>query len=363
MPLQGEYTFLPQEHVLFGSGSVSRLAEEVTRLRGKRVLIITGHTLATQTNIIATVEQALGPLHIGTYSSIRQHAPISGITQATATAHTLAADLLVSVGGGSPIDAAKAVAKALSQQQNTILPHIAIPTTLSSAEFSHLVGVTNEQHNKAGFADPRLAPPSVILDANLTVATPMQLWLSSGIRALDHAVETLYAPGIHPISDLLALEAIRLLFTYLPASKQQPNNLDTRTQLQLAAWMSFFGVVNTPLGLSHNLGRRIGATYNVPHGITSCITLPHVMQASAPQHTQPLAHIAQVLQLANAKPNNLDSALAAATAVSDLIKQLELPQHLRDVGISPSELHNIAIATVGTGPQTAQVEELLQRML
>lgn len=386
--LQGEYTFLPQEHILFGVGSVNQLADEVKRLNCQRAIIITGHSLATQTDVVAKVEQALGPLHSGTYPSIRQHAPMSGITQATAMARSLAADILISVGGGSPIDAAKAVVNTLLQERNTIMPHIAIPTTLSAAEFSHLVGVTNEEQRvKAGFADARLAPTAVILDANLTLATPMQLWLSSGIRALDHAVETLYAPaiqriqdgqtsgtfyhavetsytlGTHPINDILALEAIRLLFKYLPASMAQPNDLDTRTQLQLAAWMSFFGEVNTPLGLSHNIGRRIGATYNVPHGITSCITLPHVMRATGTQHTEPLARIAQALQLPNAKPNGPDSALAAANAVSNLIAQLGLPQHLRDVGINESELHSIAVATVGEGSQTTQIEALLQRML
>jgi alcohol dehydrogenase class IV len=362
--VRGEYTFLPQERVIFGAGSLERLAGEVERIGAARALIVTGPTLATQTDIVARVEAALGARHAGTFAGIRQHAPQSGVEQATAAARAHAADVLVSVGGGSPIDAAKAVAMALARERGVFLPQIAIPTTLSAAEFSHLVGVTDEQQRaKVGFADPRVTPRIAILDAALTLATPMQLWLSSGIRALDHAVETLYAPGAHPINDVLALEAIRRLFKGLPRSMEQPGDLATRTDLQLAAWMSFFGEVNTPMGLSHNLGRRMGATYNVPHGITSCITLPHVMRHLAPKVAPRLAPIARMLQLAEAGADDFEAALKAADAVSDLIERLGLPRRLSEVGIGAGDLHAIAVATVGEGPQTTEVQELLARML
>jgi maleylacetate reductase len=362
--LRGEYTFLPQEHVIFGLGSLARLQDEVMRIGAVRAMIITGRTLATQTDVIASVTQALGSLHAGTFTDIRQHAPASGVLHATEAARALHADVLISVGGGSPIDAAKAVAMELARERDVFLPQIALPTTLSAAEFSHLVGVTDEQRRaKTGFADPHVAPRIVILDAGLTLATPMRLWLSSGIRALDHAVETLYAPGAHPVNDILAIEAIRRLFAGLPRSMQQPDDLDIRTELQLAAWMSFFGEVNTPMGLSHNLGRRMGATYNVPHGITSCITLPHVMRHFAPRHTAQLARIARVLALAGAGPDDMDAALLAADATSDLIGRLGLPRRLTEVGIDESNLRDIAEATVGEGPQTAEVAELLKRML
>jgi maleylacetate reductase len=362
-PLHGEYTFLPQERVIFGVGSLSRLQGEVARIGAVRALIITGTTLATQTDVISGVVHALGALHAGTFAGVRQHAPGSGVAQAAEAARALDADVLISVGGGSPIDAAKAVAMDLAHERGVFPSQIAIPTTLSAAEFSHLVGVTDEQRRaKTGFADPHVAPRIVILDAGLTLATPAQLWHSSGIRALDHAVETLYAPGAHPISDVLALEAIQRLFAGLPRSQQQPDDLEARTELQLAAWMSFFGEVNTPMGLSHNLGRRIGATYDVPHGITSCITLPHVMRHFARTHTAALAAVGRAIQPDEAGSDQLDAALFAADAVSDLIGRLGLPRRLSEVGVAEAHLHDIAIATVGDGPQTAEVEELLRKM-
>lgn len=362
--LSGEYFFLPQEHVVFGAGSLAQLADEVRRVGGQRAFLITGNSLATQSDVVTRVEQTLGSLHVGTFSGIRQHSPKGDVAQAAEQAYTLNADVLVSVGGGSPIDATKAVAQALYQQNGNMLPHIAIPTTLSAAEFSHLVGVTDEgEKMKRGFADAKLTPRSVILDANLTLPTPMQLWLSTGIRSLDHAVESLYAPDTHPINDVLALEAIRKLFTYLPRVKAQPDDLDARTELQLASWMSFFGEVNTPMGLSHNLGRRIGASYDVPHGITSCIILPHVMRAFAPIYPQQLGRIAQALGLISEHAEATQLALSAADAVSGLIGQLGLPQHLRDVGINESELPKIAATTPHREFSTEELEKLLRGML
>ena len=298
--------------------------------------------------------------------------------RAAAAARAHAADTLVSVGGGSPIDAAKAVALELAGDKNgragvgTGMPaHIAIPTTLSAAEFSHLAGVTDEAGGpgarpaKAGFADPRVAPRGVILDAALTLPTPERLWLSSGVRALDHAVETLYAPGAHPIEDVLALEAIRRLFRYLPLSKERPDDLNARTDLQLAAWMSFFGEVNTPMGLSHNLGRRMGATYGVPHGITSCVTLAPVMRFMS---TRDASHTAVIARIGRAIAGDIvgddpRAAQAAVDAVGDLLARLGLPTRLREVGVEADAIPAIAAGVAGAGAERARIEELLHTML
>jgi maleylacetate reductase len=364
MPIQGEYFFLPQEHVSFGAGSLSGLSDELARIGGQRVLIVTGRSLATQTDIIARVQQALGAYYVETFAGIRQHAPKSDVAQVVELVHQRQIDVLVSVGGGSPIDAAKAAAMTILQEGSAAPTHVTIPTTLSAAEFSHLVGITDENAKlKIGFASTQVTPRSVILDAALTTATPIKLWLSSGIRALDHAVETLYAPGIHPINDILALEAIRKLFTYLPRCQAHPDDLETRTELQLAAWMSFFGEVNTPMGLSHNLGRRIGASYDIPHGITSCITLPFVMRALAPHYTATLAKIAQVLNLCNEGDETLSAAFKAADAVSELVRHLGFPQRLHEVGVPESDLHSIAATVPNRILSIAEVEELLHAMM
>ena len=190
------------------------------------------------------------------------------------------------------------------------------------------------------------------------------MWLSSGIRALDHAVETLYAPGTHPIEDVLALEAIRRLFHYLPLSKERPDDLDARTELQLAAWMSFFGEVNTPMGLSHNLGRRMGATYGVPHGVTSCVTLAPVMRFMA---TRDAGHMAAIARIGRAIAGDVvgddpRAAQAAVDAVGDLVTRLGLPARLHEVGVEAGDIPAIAAGTSGTGAERARIEELLHTM-
>ncbi len=359
---QGEYKFLPLEKVIYGAGTVAQLASEAERLECRRAFVITGRTLATQTPLIGNVEAILGARHAATYAGIQQHAPESGIIEATRLARECQADLVVSVGGGSPIDAAKFVARALTVGDDKIISHIAIPTTLSAAEFSHLAGFTDEaSKSKAGIADPRVVPRVAILDPQLTLATPMWLWLSSGIRALDHAVETLYSPGYHPVNDVLALEAIRALFEFLPRCKVEPENLDVRLQCQLAAWMSFFGEASVQMGLSHNLGRRIGATYDVPHGVTSCIMLAPVMRYKAATEAARLAPIARTLNIVTVGTSDQDAALAAADAVARLVQQLELPYRLRDVKVPQDALESIARAVVADSSQTAQVIEILQQ--
>ena len=372
---QGEYTFLPQERVIYGIGSLARLAAEADRLGCRRAWVITGRTLATETHLIRRVEAILGARHAGTFAGIRQHAPESGIVEAARLARASQADLLVSVGGGSPIDAAKAVARALAPVRGKrglagtdgAFPlHIAIPTTLSAAEFSHLAGFTDEAtKTKTGFADPRATPRVVILDPEMTLATPLWLWLASGIRALDHAVETLYSPGYHPVNDVLALQAIRGLFEFLPRSKAEPDNLDARQQCQLAAWMSYFGPasVNAAAGLSHTLGKRIGATYDVPHGVTSCIILAHVIRykSRSDEDAARLAPMARALDQVSPGASSREAALAAANAVAGLVQQLELPSRLRDVNVPESALESVARTAVGDSPQVTDVIEILRQ--
>lgn len=361
----GEYVTLPQEKVIYGAGSLGRLAHEVHRLEGERVYIITGRSLDTDTPVIREVEAILDTRHVGTFSGIRQHAPESGIHEAVRQAQQLQVDVLVSVGGGSPIDATKAVARDLAKGRNgDFPPHIAIPTTLSAAEYSHVAGYKDEaSQEKTGFADQRATPRIVILEPEISLHTPMWLWLSSGIRALDHAVETLYSTGYHPVSDVLALQAIADLFEFLPRCKNEPQALDPRHACQLAAWMSYFSPasVGAHKGLSHTIGKRIGAAYNVPHGVTSCILLAHVMRYKARDHAAHLAQAARKLGLADEESSDRKAALAAADAVSNLIKELDLPVRLREVDVPEAAFGQIAHAAASNGAPPEDIVRILQR--
>ena len=262
----GTHTFLPTTRVHFGADALEKLAEEARSY--DRAFVITGRSLDEKTGFIRRVEGLLGGKHAGTFAGIGQHT-LAGPSRAAAEAEAAAVDLLVAVGGGSVIDGTKAVAR-----QPRYPGQVTIPTTLSGAEWSHRAGVTDESiGRKRGFADPNTVPTVVVLDPEATVFTPEKLWLSTGIRALDHAVEGYLYGGDHPITDVTGLEGARRLMEYLPLSKREPDDLEVRLELQLASWLAYFGPMNTPMGLSHELGRRIGASYEVGHGITSCLTL------------------------------------------------------------------------------------------
>ncbi len=319
----GTHTFLPTKRVHFGAGSIDKVAEEAWS--SDRAFIVTGRSLYEKTDLVRRVEEMLGEKHAGTYSGMGQHTPGSAVEAATEMAR--GSDLLVSVGGGSVIDGTKAVARALGYPAQ-----VAVPTTLSGAEWAHRVGVTDEaSRRKGGFADPRAIPPIVILDPEATLFTPEKLWLSTGIRALDHAVEGFLYGGEHPITDVTGLEGARRLVRYLPRSKEEPEHVDLRLELQLAAWLAYFGPFNTPMGLSHALGRRIGASYDVPHGYTSCLTLALSLKVAENRVSED-------------RWRRLEEALGGDPAgrVSALVEELELPRRLREVGVPEEDLESIA---------------------
>jgi maleylacetate reductase len=321
----GTHTFLGTARVHFGAGSMNKLEEEA-RPYG-RAFVITGRTLDEKTDLVRRVEEKLGKRHAGTHVGMGEHTPGSAVERAAGEAEAAGADLLVSVGGGSVVDGTKAVARQLGYPAQ-----VAVPTTLSGAEWAHRVGVTDEAAGKkAGFADPGTVPPVVILDPDATVFTPGRLWLSTGIRALDHAVEGFLYGGEHPVTDVTGLEGARRLMGLLPLSRANPGDLGVRAGLQVAAWLSYFGPLNTPMGLSHELGRRIGATYGVPHGITSCITLAPSLEAARETTSQE-----RWLRLADALGGD------PPERVASLVKGLGLPHRLRDVGVAEAEFENIA---------------------
>jgi len=362
-PLESsEYTYLPIERVHFGSGSINKLRDELERIGSRRPFLVTGQSIARKTDLAERVERASGRKLAGTFAEIKQHAPMSGIVSATDAATEAKADSLISLGGGSPIDSTKIIVKELSHDfQIPTIPHIAIPTTLSAAEFSHIAGMTDERLNrKTGFRDLRMVPRLIFLDPELTIPTPGWLWASSGIRSLDHAVEAVYSPNHQPYVDALVLEAIRLLFENLKVSTEDPANLKSRLNCQLAAWMSFAGVVSVGMGLSHAIGRVIGATWNIPHGITSCLTLGEVMRMEASRNPDRLALIAKAEGKHTESIRTEKAAVEAAEGVSNLVHGLGLSKRLRDYGIKKDDLQRIA--EDAGGQESADALKILEKI-
>jgi len=342
----GEYRFTRLESVIFGAGKIESLGVELARHGAKRALIVTGNTLG-RSKLLDRVKTAAGPALAGVFAGAVQHVPSHTVAELIGDARRLDADAMVSFGGGSPIDTVKAAAMALIKEKNhgRELLHIAVPTTLSAGEFTPAGGVTNESTRvKGGVADPRLQPKVVILDPALTVETPAWLWASTGMRALDHAVEGSYSIRHQMITDTLASRAIALLNADLLPSLQSTGaeELEHRLQCQLAAWLSIFGMMNTRGGVSHALGHQIGPFWNVPHGVTSCITLPHVMRFMAEIAADRFGPIADGFGIRFDRANPRSAALECADRTAQFIKKFEVPTRLRDVGVPREEISRIA---------------------
>ena len=349
------------DRVVYGAGTVGELPVQLARLEARRAFVITGQTVATTTKILDRVKDLLGPRLAGVYARSGEHVPRSRVIEAAQAVREAGADSLISLGGGSPVDTAKAVAFAVAEgltrpeefdaystrfvigdgpkrpfTTTRPMPSIAVTTTLSAGEHTANAGLSDEgKRRKDGVGHPLLAPKIVILDPELTRDTPAWLWASTGVRALDHAVERFYTPGHQPLSDPLCLEAIRLLVRFLPAATRNPDDLDARLQCQIAAWLSIYGAFNAPVGLSHAIGHQLGGRCRVPHGVTSCITLARVMAFNAPVIPDRMAALAAAM-----------GASDAPTAVDALVKSLGLPTRLSETGkVSEDDLAPLAHET------------------
>jgi maleylacetate reductase len=368
-PTSGEFTFTRLERVIFGAGRIRDLGRELERRGLKRALVVTGASLG-RSKLIDSVRAAAGPAFAEVFTGAAQHTPSRTVDALAQQARRVEADALVSFGGGSPIDTAKAAAMKLLAERELV--HIAVPTTLSAAEYTPFGGVTNEDtRDKAGVGDPRLQPRVVILDPELTLATPAWLWAGTGMRALDHAVEGAYSSLHQPLTDALSAHAIALLNDHLRPSLATHGaaELEHRVQCQFAAWFSIFGAMNTRMGISHALGHQIGPHWNVPHGFTSCITLPHVMRFMArvaPERFGPIAD-GFGLRFDGDKPGA--AAVECAERTAQFIRQFEVPMRLRDVGVPRDELGRITATVlaeinssnaVGCEVQSSDIAALLE---
>ncbi|CAL3971123.1 hypothetical protein PZA11_007458 [Diplocarpon coronariae] len=344
--LAGCYSASPVRFMVYGRGTAKKLDEAIAKIGAKKAFIITGQSLSTKTPVIKDAEASLGSAHVGTFTQIGQHAPIKAIREATELVKSSGADVLVSIGGGSPIDSAKVIAFRTHEETGRWIPSIAVPTTLSVAETTQNAGFTNERKEKVAVSDPALVPKIVVYDGDIAVHTPLSLWTSTGVRALDHAVELLYHPLAPEIpSKRLALEAIRDLFAYLPRSRTEPTDADARQRLFLACYASLFPFLfSGAVGLSHSTGHALGATYGIPHGITSCLTLAPVVSLKARTRPEEARMIARALPCIGETSRGTDEedALMVGRAIAGLVEGLGHASTLTQYGVPVGEEESIA---------------------
>jgi maleylacetate reductase len=348
----GEFNLSRLERVIYGPGKIRALKDEMERRKLKRAVVVTTDVVATLP-ILKDVTDALGEHCAAVFTGIVQHVPRGTVNELEKEIERADADSLVSLGGGSPIDSTKVAIFGLLDKRELV--HIAVPTTLSAAEYTHAGGVTDETTRvKSGVYDMRVLPRTVINDPVLTLSTPDWLWVSTGIRALDHAIECAYAIRHQPISDALAAKSIALFVEHLKPSitTKGDEQLAHRGHCQFASWYSIYGAMNTRFGLSHLLGHQIGPRWNVPHGITSCITLPNAMRVMAELAADRFGPIAEGYGIPFDPSNPKPAALQCADRTAEFIAQFDVPRTLHDAGVPRGEIGDIV------GPITHELEHM-----
>lgn len=354
------------EAVVYGQPAHEALANEVARLDAQRVLIVASGSLNRETNEVEKLQAALGPRFSGIFDRVTAHVPRRDVIAATRVAREKNVDLIVTVGGGSPTDAAKAVSLCLANgidhpegidrlltqldANGTALPpsfkaptvrQISIPTTLSAGEFSAITGVTNEATGQKDILKhPSMMPYMAILDPAVARHTPEWLFLSTGIRAIDHCVEGICSQAANPLGDAQALRGLELLSKGLVAVKARPDDSAARLNCLLGAWLSMGPLVSgTPMGASHGIGYVLGAKFGIPHGYTSCLMLPAVMAWNASVNGPQQRLVSAALGYANQD---------ASLLLDSLISGLGMPRGLLAAGISKDDFDDIAGAAMLT---------------
>jgi maleylacetate reductase len=366
MTKSGRVVFSQMDEVIFGLPAASSVADAVRRAGAERVLLIVSGTLQRQTGEIAQVRAGLGNTCVAVFDRVPPHTPGGAVIEAAAMAREARADLIVTIGGGSVTDAAKAVQLCLANDirsadaMDTLRPvkgpdgalgpppcnaptvrQIAVPTTLSAGEFSAIAGVTDERTRvKELFRHPRIIPRAVVLDPAITAHTPEWLFLSTGIRAVDHCVEGICSAEAHPYADAQALRGLALLVSGLARVKQDPSDLQARLDCQIGSWLSMAPLATgVPMGASHGIGYVLGAAFDIPHGHTSCIMLPAVMRWNKNINSERQALVAAAMGHPGAD---------AAEVLDAFIGGLGMPRSLSAVNIGPENFDRIADQAMAT---------------
>jgi len=326
------YVSLPTR-VVFGAGSIRSLAAEVERLGARRVLLI---STPGRAQMVRGVAQGLAVA--GVFDRAVMHTPVAVVEAARDEARRVNADCCVTVGGGSTIGFGKAIALSSS------LPVVAVPTTYSGSEMTTIWGVSEGGAKKTG-RDPKVLPRAVIYDPELTLGLPVAVSAASGMNAIAHCAEALYAHDGNPIVSLMAEEGIRALASALPGIVSKPKDAEARSEALYGAWLAGMTISTTSVALHHKLCHVLGG-FGLPHAETHSIVLPHAMRYNRDAAPEAMARIRSALNTSD-----------AATGLFDLEKKLGIPMRLADIGMKEADLERAArIAVEAPYPNPRKVE-------
>lgn len=309
--------------VVFGAGEISKVKKELQALGGKRALII-----ATPGNakLPKKVANFLGELCAGIHQEAVQHVPIEVVEKSLQVVEDLGVDSLVAIGGGSTVGLAKAIAL------RTDLPILALPTTYAGSEMTPIWGITENGLKKTGKA-LNVKPKTVIYDPDLTITLPAGLTATSGMNAVAHCVEGIYAENKNPIISLLAEEGIRAICSSLQEIMKNPYDLESRSKALYGCWLGGTVLGSVGMALHHKLCHVLGGSYNLPHAETHTVVLPYAIWYNA-------SHIPKEIKvMARALGTEEDD---VAGFLFDLAKSLNAPTSLASIGMRIEDLDEAA---------------------
>jgi maleylacetate reductase len=319
-PSAFNFTGLPMR-VVFGTGTLKQLNEEVRRLNGSRALLL---CMPYQTVYVQAVAAQLGDLCAGIFDQATMHTPVDVTEHAVQKAIDLKADCLIGLGGGSTTGLSKAIAL------RTDLPQIVMPTTYAGSEATPVVGQAQDGR-KTTLHSMKVLPEVIIYDVEQTLTLPVDISVVSGMNAIAHAVEALYAQNANPLTSMLAVEGIRAFSQALPVIVEHPGDIDARAQALYGAWLCGLCLSQVGMALHHKLCHTLGGSFNLPHAQTHTVVLPHATAYNANAAPKSMQQIAQALHVDN-----------AAQGLFDLAQRLGAPTSLQALGMSADDISRAA---------------------
>jgi aldehyde dehydrogenase (NAD+) len=371
------FSYRNPTRIVFGEGSTLNVASEVEALGGTRALIVTDEGLMN-TNLPQRIRETLGDKCAGIFGEVQPDSGVHIVDRGVEMAQELGADILVSLGGGSSIDTAKAMTVVLKEGgkladhfikpiEGPLMPHIAIPTTSGTGSEVTWIAVVkdHDQGVKRILLSDQLIPKLAILDPQMTVGLPPLVTASTGMDAMCHAVEGIASVRREPISDAMNLHAIRLIMEYLPRCVEKGGDLLARGQQMIAATIAGVGFGNSLVGIVHAMAHIVGGRHGVPHGIANGILLPYGMRYNLDACPDRYALVAEAMAVREKGMSEKEAAVSAVDAMWEFTKRIEHPQRLRDVGVPKEDLEACATATLTepsmfTNPRPGELNEVLK---
>ncbi len=356
------FVYMNTTKTIFGENTAKSIGSEIDELGGTKVLLVTDETLRAA-GLVERLEQWIGGKLVGTFDKCCPDSSVTLVNEGAAYAKEIGADCLVSLGGGSVIDTAKCISiilkeggqlydySGLQNLSRPITPHIAVPTTSGTGSEVTWAAVIKdwEAGRKMLFADYFIIPRVAILDPVLVAGMPPMLTATTGMDAFCHAVEAIHSLQCEPMTDGMAMHAIRLLMEYMPKAVADGSDLFARGQQMIAATMAGVAFGNAMIGLVHAMAHSIGAIAGIPHGMANSILLPHCMVYNMDTVPDRYKLVAEAMSLYKSGMSDEEAGMAAADGIWELTKKMGVPQKLSEVGAKEDMLEPASVLSLSDG--------------